>query len=81
MTRDQEKKKGTFSKLVYPDWAFRALKDDPLFIEIGRNQIKHRYKRIEVCCTTADQQERLITLLGKSISSETLKEVSQLASS
>lgn len=76
MTDRETKKKGNFSRRIYPNWAYRALKADNLFIEIGRNQIKHRHGNIEVCCTTPDQEERLVVLLGNGISKETKQSAS-----
>lgn len=68
MKTDQKKKKGNYSKLVYPTWAYRILKTDKLlFLEIGRNQIKQSHGYTKVYCSNADQQERVISMLGEGI--------------
>lgn len=72
--RNQEKIKGNYSKLVYASWAFCMLKaDESLFMDIGRNQVKHRHGFIEIHCSNAVQCDKVQELLGKPTSPVEIK--------
>jgi hypothetical protein len=69
----QEKKKGNYSKLVYRAWVYDRLKEnEPLFLSIGRRQIKGRHGCTVIYCSNSGQQDDLMALFGRPISIQAL---------